>query len=442
MHVTFIQPSVGRKHDGSPYPRSWLMEPLGLATLSALTPVGHARVFYDDRIDPIPYDIPTDLVCLTVETYSARRSYQIAAAYRKRGVRVVMGGFHPTLVPEEAAAQADAILLGDAEGCWARLLADAEAGRLCARYQSVAPEFGLVTPNRSIFGRHTYGLLSLLESSRGCAFNCEFCSISAFFRQSVRYRPVETVAAEAARLGRRLFFVDDNLATDPQRLALLCEAMIPLRRTWIGQASLQVARDPTLLRLMRRSGCIGLLIGLESLQAANLAAMGKHVNRDAREFSSALDALRRHGLVVFATFIFGYDADTPETFDRTFRFALDQRFFFAAFNHLVPFPGTPLYTRLQREGRLLHDAWWLDPDYRFGDVVFRPANFTPHQLARSCQDCRQRFYGWRSILRRGTDLRANCGSPLQAASFFAANLWHGREVARRTGLPLGFHSGE
>jgi radical SAM superfamily enzyme YgiQ (UPF0313 family) len=414
------------------------MEPLGIATLAALTPPEHTRVFHDDRLEAIPYDAPTDLACLTVETYTARRSYQIAAAYRKRGVPVVLGGFHPTLVPEEAAAHADAIVLGDAEGCWRDVLADAAEGRLQPRYEAPAADFGLVWPDRSIFGKRPYGMLSLLESSRGCAFQCEFCSISAYCRRRVRHRPVEEVAAEAARLGRHLFFVDDNLATDHNRLAALCEALIPLRRTWMCQASVQVARRPDLLRLMRRSGCIGLLVGLESLQPENLRAMGKHVNCEGTDFAAALSAFRQSGLCVFATFVFGYDADTPETFERTFRFALEQRFFFAAFNHLVPFPGTPLHDRLRREGRLLRDAWWLDPDYRFGDVVFQPRHFTPEALARQCQAFRERFYSAGSILRRSLDAKANCASPLRAVRFLAANVWHGREVVRRIALPLGF----
>lgn len=441
MHLTLIQPSVGRKADGTPYPASWRMEPLGIAMLAGLTPPEVRRTFFDDRLEPILYDAPTDLVCVTVETYTARRSYQIAAAFRARGVRVVLGGFHPTLFPDEASGQADSIVIGEAEPVWRGLLADAAAGRLQARYHSDRPSLSGLTPDRSIFGNRRYGLVSLVETSRGCRFNCEFCSVSQFFRQRCLVRPVEEVVREVRSLRKPVFFVDDNLGSDPERLRALCEALLPLRHPWIGQASLHIAGDAALLSLMRRSGCQGVLVGFESLDAETLSDMGKSVNLAARHYPRAIQSFRDQGLSIYATFVFGYDHDTPDTFQRVFDFALQQKFFFTAFNHLVPFPGTPLYGRLAAQNRLLYPKWWLDPGVRFGDVVFRPAQMTSLELASLCEFHRRRFYALPSVARRACDFNANCRTPHKALVYLGQNLLHRREVVRRQGLPQGFPEG-
>ena len=437
MHITLIQPCVGRKPDGTPYPASWRMEPLGIARLASLTPPEIRRAFIDDRLEPIRYDAPTDLVCITVETYTARRAYQIAAAFRARGVPVVLGGFHPTLFPNEAAQKADSIVIGEAEPVWRDVLDDAAAGRLHARYSSDRPVLSGLTPDRSIFGRRPYGQVSLVETSRGCRFNCEFCSISPFFRQRCLERPVEEVVREVRSLRKPIFFVDDNLGADPDRLRALCRALLPVKRPWIGQASLHIAEDRALLDLMRRSGCQGVLVGFESLDAETLHDMGKSVNLEARHYPRAIQAFRDHGISVYATFVFGYDHDTPETFRRVFDFALQQKFFFTAFNHLVPFPGTPLYDRLDAQNRLLYPHWWLEPGVRFGDIVFQPAQMSPGELAGLCESHRRRFYALPSVARRMLDFKANCRTPYKALVFLGQNLLHQREVVRRQGLPFG-----
>jgi radical SAM superfamily enzyme YgiQ (UPF0313 family) len=413
------------------------MEPLGIATLSGLTPSKISRRFFDDRLEPINFAAPTDLVCLTVETYTARRSYQIAAEFRRRGIRVVLGGFHPTLLPDEAAAHADSVVVGEAESIWAELLDDAAAGKLKSRYSSTRPALTNITPDRTIFGSFAYGRVSLVETSRGCKFNCEFCSICMFYRHECLMRPVDEVAREVSTLRKPVFFVDDNLGSDPERLQALCQALLPLRHPWIGQVSLHIANDPSLLNLMRRSGCQGVLIGFESLDVETLSDMGKSVNLATRDYPRAIRAFRKQGLSIYATFIFGYDNDTPDTFHRVFDFALHQKFFFAAFNHLVPFPGTPLYNRLKTQGRLLSPHWWLEPAGKFGDVVFQPAQMAPAQLASLCEIHRRRFYAPLSVAHRAMDFKANCRTPLKSLVFLGQNLTHQREVSRRQGLPFG-----
>lgn len=440
MKITFVLPCVGRHHAGEPYVRSWSMEPLAIAVLAGLTPPDIERKFYDDRFDTIPYDEPTDLVALSVETYTARRAYQIAARFRQRGVRVVMGGFHPTLMPDEAAHHADAVVLGEAEETWPRVVADARAGRLQPRYVA-AQRLSLagLRADRGIYAGKPYLPVTLIETSRGCPHACEFCSISQFFGRTWNARPVAEVVAEIRALNARtIFFTDDNLLADRERAKRLLRALAPLKLRWAAQATLDAARDEELASLLQASGCLFVLIGFESLQPAALAAMGKDVNRVA-DYAHAARRLARHGIGVYATFVFGYDGDTETSFRLTRDFALANGFFFAAFNHIVPFPGTPLYTRLQQEGRLLAPAWWLEADYRFGQVAFRPQPLAARELAQLCFDYRHAFYRPRNVLRRAlANGRANCRTPARLLTFLALNFISRREIARRQNWPLGF----
>ncbi|MBN2684997.1 MAG: B12-binding domain-containing radical SAM protein [Pontiellaceae bacterium] len=438
--ILFIMPSVGRKKD-QPYVRSWKMEPLPIAALSALTPKERFdRVFADDRIEPIPYNLEVDAVAITTETYTARRAYQIASRFRARGIPVILGGFHATLMPDEAAAHADTVLVGEAENIWHELLEDLESNTLKPRYHNSKPtELGGVFPDRSIYAGKKYIDLAMLETSRGCRYSCEFCSISAFFQRQWNRRPIEDVISEIKHAGKRnWFFVDDNIGADLERLEKLLRALVPLKIRWVGQMSIESTNHPELLKLMRRSGCAGVLIGFESINEANLEQMGKGINRTVTDYETAIARLRRNGLSVYGTFVFGYDEDVRATFEETFTFARRNRLFFAAFNHLVPFPGTPLYQRLEAEGRLLYDRWWLSPDYRFGDIAFRPKKLSPEELSALCMEYRTKFYSPSSILYRGMDLRANCRNLFMTTLFYAQNIGSLRDIHLRQQLPLGF----
>ncbi|MCE9528079.1 MAG: B12-binding domain-containing radical SAM protein [Planctomycetales bacterium] len=438
MHVTLVYPSVGRK-ENTPYVRAWQMEPLSMALLASLMPADVEVSFYDDRLESIPFDEPADLVAISVETFTALRAYKIARHFRSRGVPVVLGGYHVTLLPDEAQAEADAIVVGDAEQVWPQILEDARRRDLKPRYQSVARKtLGGLRPRREIFAGKKYQNITLVEFARGCNFRCDFCSITAFHQGGQSHRVAREVAAEMEATGRRRFFiVDDNIVSQPAQARELCRALIPLGISWVGQASIHIAGDSELLDLMVKSGCRGVLIGMESLDPENLRDMGKEWNLAGGSYAESLRRFREHGLAVYGTFVFGYDRDDPDVINRSVDFAREQQLFLAAFNHLVPFPGTPLYRRLEGQGRLLKPRWWLDPSSRVGEVTFRPERMQPAELEAACLAARRRFYSWGSIWERMWDRRANVSSPLMLGIYLGLNLESHFDIDRRQGLQLG-----
>ena len=415
------------------------MEPLCFAILKSLTPESHEVCFYDERLEPIPYDEPTDLVALTVETYTARRAYQIADRYRQQGTTVVMGGYHPTFLPGEALLHADAIVKGDAEGAWEQLLRDAEDNALQTVYENAEfPDLAGHMPDRSIFDGKKYAPMGLVQYSRGCRFNCSFCSIRAFYGNSLRQRPVAEVVEDIRRSGRRhIFIVDDNLFVDAAKARELFEALIPLRITWSCQVSIDITRDVELVELMARSGCISALIGFESLDLASLREIKKGWNVKWQSYDEAIDVFRRAGIMLYGTFVFGCDNDTVESFDRVVDFAIRNRFMLANFNPLTPTPGAPLFDRMKREGRLLHDRWWLDDDFSYGDATLLPSKMTPRQLTEGCFAARRQFNSAKSIGLRLFDRHANFRSPYRAGIYLVANLISRREIYSKQSRPLG-----
>ena len=414
-----------------------------MAVLAALTPRDIEVRFYDDRLEQIPFDEPTDLVAMTVETYTARRAYQIASEYRKRRVPVVMGGFHPSLCPDEVVRFADTIVQGEAEGLWEQLLDDYRRGTPQKIYQHPSrPVLNGLLPRRDIFLGKRYLPLSLVEAGRGCTMPCDFCAIQSAYQATHHQRPLEAITAEIESLRqyrRSFFFVDDNLALDTVYASELLRAITPLRIRWLGQMSVTAAQDEKLVELLQRSGCAGVLIGFESLRQQGLAAMRKPFNLGPDSYRQAMANFRRHGIGVFGTFVFGYEHDTAGTVAEALEFAQEEGFYLAAFNHLVPFPGTPVYRRLGAENKLLSAQWWMDPDYRFNQVAFRPGAIDPAELRERCLAARHAFYSTRSTWRRYRMLARQL-TVKEKAVFWALNLMHRAEVRQRDGFPLGDES--
>jgi radical SAM superfamily enzyme YgiQ (UPF0313 family) len=443
MKLTIVHPCIGRRRGDRGYVRTWQMEPLPAATLAGLTPREVELRFYDDRMETIPFDEPTDLVAMSVETYTAKRAYQIASEYRRRGVPVVMGGFHPSLCPDEVARYSEAVVTGEAEELWPLVLDDARHGRLQKFYRSAGrPTLKGLRPDRSIFRGKRYLPIGLVEAGRGCHFKCDFCAVQTVFSSTQTRRPADEIISEIAgiRKGKKLFFfVDDNITSNFAQAKEFLRELIPLGIRWVGQASINAAHDEEFLDLLTRSGCQGVLIGFESLNPANLAAMNKTFNTARGGFSKALENLRRHRIRVYGTFVFGYDHDTTDSFESTVKFAEEHAFYIAAFNHLTPFPGTPLYRRLAAEGRLFYEAWWLDDRYSYNQIPFQPRSMMPEELQRGCLAARRRFYSWSSILRRGFD-SVNRANAFMWRNFYLINGMHRGDVSLRDDYPLGDES--
>ena len=439
MRLTLVHPAIGRK-PGESYIRSWQMEPLPIAALAGLTPPGVEIAFFDDRLERIDFDRPADLVAIPVETYTARRAYQIASEFRRRGVKVVMGGFHATLCPGEVARYADCVVEGEAETTWPQVIDDARAGCLKPRYRAAdQPCLSQIRYDRGVFAGKRYLPIRLVETGRGCRFPCEFCAIQSFFERSSRRRPIGALVEElrALKAGAKMFFfVDDNFAADIGSTGEFADAIAPLGVRWITQMSVNAAHDEALVARLAKAGCAGVLIGFESLDEQVLRSMNKNFNRMRGGYAGALANLRRHNIRVYGTFVFGYGETRPENFLEAAQFAIDNRFYIAAFNHLTPFPGTPLYRRLEEEGRLLYDSWWLDDRYRYNDLPFVPETGEPDDIRRGCLSARRKFYGWPSIMRRFAD-PLNRGEAVLARNFLPINYMHRAELGKRDGFPLG-----
>lgn len=438
MKITFIMPSIGKK-TGEKYLKTWQMEPLPIAQLAGITPPDIDLAFFDDRIEDIDYENPTDVVAITVETYTAKRAYEIAEEYKKKGAIIVMGGFHPSLVPEEAMEYSDIIVEGEAESVWEELILDIKEKKYQKRYSSLSrPNLSNIKPNREIFRGKKYLPISLVESARGCNFSCNFCSISVFYKKTYNARPIHDVVNEIRSLNKKhIFLVDDNIFTNINRTKRLLKELSNLNIKWVGQVSINISSDEEMLKLMKDSGCIGVLIGFESLNKKNLSQMNKSWNQAMSDYDEALKKIRQYGIAIYATFLFGYDEDDCETFQATLKFALKQKFFLIAFNHLVPFPGTPIYRQLKTEHRLISEKWWTQDGYSFGDVVFRPSKMTAHQLAEACIDFRKEFYSIKNIFLRALDFKANCKNLKIMLYFFALNFLFRKEITKRKGIPLG-----
>ena len=430
--ISFIRPHIRAMRAAD------AMQPLAFAILAARTPASIKISFYDERLRDVPLDEDTDLVALSVETFTARRAYQIAAAYRQRGVPVVMGGYHPTLLPDEAERYCDAVCIGDAEGVWEQILADAARGELRSRYQqSGFPELDGPAPDRSIFAGKRYGPVMPVQYGRGCRYNCDFCSIRAFYGSTLRYRPLEQLVDEIrSQASRLVLLVDDNLFTDQARGEALCHALMPLGIRWASQISIDVAHNEQLVKLMARSGCVALLIGFESLNENNLGDMNKRWNLRGGAYVQAIRRLHRHGILVYASFMFGYDHDTLDVFERTSDFLIDNRLPLANFNLLTPTPGTPLYDRLDAENRLLYENWWLDPAYRYGQAPFQPKHMSTRELSEGCHHARMRYYALGSRL-RGLLQPVVWRRPINLGLYVGANLIARREVLRKQRSSFG-----
>jgi radical SAM superfamily enzyme YgiQ (UPF0313 family) len=383
---------------------------LPLTAVAAVTPSRHQVQLLDENVEALDFDADVDVVGITFMTALAPRAYQIARAFRARGKTVVGGGYHATLVPEEAVEHFDAIVVGDAEGAWEKVLEDIEANQLRRIYTAdcrrpLAPltakergELRVPIPRRELLSRTArfYVTINAVQSGRGCIHACRYCSVTAFHKRQYRRRPLADVHDELRGIPRDFIFVDDNIIASRDGALELFRAMTSLGKRWVAQCPVEVADDPELLQSMRAAGCCGLFIGIETASEESLAAMDKGFN-ESRRYEERLRRIRQHRIGVVAGMMVGLDRDDPAVFERCLWFLRHTQIDAVQLNILTPLPGTPLFEEMKQAGRVTDSDW---SRYDFRHVVFRPAGMTAEQLQAGADWLYAQFYRLDRILLR------------------------------------------
>lgn len=375
-----------------------LFPPLNLATLAAYCPPDAEVRIIDEGVEPIDFELDADLVGITAMTCMAPAAYRIADRYRQRGKTVVLGGIHPTLLPEEAAAHADAVAVGEGELVWPQIIEDFRGGRLERIYRAngFLQMETLRRPRRDLLRPRAY-LLQTVQSSRGCPYDCSFCSVSTTLGRAFRHRPVAEVVEEIRALpSRYFFFVDDIINGAPRRARELFRALIPLNTRWAGQATPNLADNEELLALAAESGCRVLFLGFETFSDQKLKKLGAP-EKWQDNFLRTVKKIHDRGIAIWGAFVIGFDSDTPETVVETVRLAKEAGLDFAQFSVLTPLPGTAMYSDYVRAGRILNHDWSA---YSLGQVVFEPALMDVVTLKKTTYGAWREFYSLGSTYRR------------------------------------------
>lgn len=404
MKIALVSPKGPLyRYRGGIFKKSLRYQPLTLTTLAALVPqeLGAEITLYDEGIMELPDEIDADLIGMTVITGTAPRAYELAARLRARGKPVVLGGPHVTLLPQEATRHADSICVGYAEDSWPQLLRDFAAGALKPAYDQSA-DFTLDRPQmpfarRELFDSRNFLTQAVFEATRSCAHDCEFCVAPAAWGRKQYQKPIDWVIRDIVEFGqKKLLFVDLNLISDKTYARELFTRLIPLNVEWFGLSTVLIGHDRGFMELVARSGCKGLLLGLETVTPESLRDAHKRFNGSI-DFRSVIGDLHRLGIAIQGCFVFGLDHDTPAVFDTTVEFAMETGIDLPRYAVLTPFPGTPLYTRLEREGRILTRDWTL---YDAQHVVFQPRNMSVRELAEGHERAWKQTYRWAAIGRR------------------------------------------
>ena len=374
---------------------------LSSSLLAGLTPSHHQLRIIDESLAEIDFDHEVDLVAVTAITPLAPRGYEIADEFRRRGKKVVIGGIHASWLPEEAKAHSDSVAIGEADEVWVEMLEDAEKGTMKPFYrQKERTDLSrLPIPRRNLFPPKGYLFHNLVQTTRGCPYDCEFCSVTALHGRSYRMRPVSEVEKEIQSLERSkayIFFVDDNLVGNLSHAKELLTMLSRYRLRWVSQGPIHIAEDKEMVSLMAKAGCHGLFIGFESLREENLNLMGKRINR-IEAYERGIQRLHDAGIGVYGSFVFGYDYDDPSVFDDFLEFAERNHIEGAFLPLLTPFPGTRIYQRLKQEGRILTEDW---SKYDMATVVFQPKRMTVEELQEGFWKVNRSFYSPPSMLKR------------------------------------------
>jgi len=392
-YASHISSSLNFRANGALFP------PLNLATLAALTPREHEVAIDDGCLGPVRATKSADLVGITAMSAQAPAAYALADEYRARGIPVVLGGIHPSMCPDEAGEHADAVVLGEADRLWPDLVQDFRNGKMKSRYHD--PEAvdmaEIALPRRDLLDPKGYVVFNSVQTTRGCPFNCNFCSVTTMSGVRYRFRPPEKIVDELRTLdGRFIYFVDDNIIGNPQRAKALFTAFLPLKLGWASQVTINFARDPQLMRLARESGCYGVFIGFETFSNKSIRDAGKGVNRP-DEYLRDIRRIHEAGIKVWGSFIFGFDNDALEVFRKTLDFIEKSEMEFAQFSLLTPLPGTALFKQFEEEQRIVHRDW---SKYDLGSIVFNHPLLSAERLHFEKNHAWRRFYSVRSIIKR------------------------------------------
>jgi radical SAM superfamily enzyme YgiQ (UPF0313 family) len=374
---------------------------LSLAAIAAATPAEWEVVLGDENMRPLDLTSDVQLVGLTAMTPQAPRAYEIAAAFRARGIPVVMGGFHASNLPDEALSHVDAVVVGEGDLVWPLLLADLKKGRLQRIYRASAriDMASIPIARREIFTDQGYLLTNTVQTTRGCPHECEFCSVTAFFGKSYRERPLDLVLAELEMLRRSgsfTFFVDDNLVANRRYALELFAGMRGMGFKWLSHAPIDFALDDELLKAAGAAGCVGMFVGFESLNQDTLVALGKKTNQ-AAGYLEQIRAIQGAGIGILGSFVLGCDGDTPAIFEPILRFCEKARLEAAIFPILTPYPGTRVRGRLEQENRITSNDW---RDYDMGHVNFIPDGMSAQELQDGHDWLNSSFYSFSSMYRR------------------------------------------
>jgi radical SAM superfamily enzyme YgiQ (UPF0313 family) len=402
MKLLLIMPSGSiHRHRSGNFKKVLRYAPLTLTTLAALVPPElEAEIrLIDEGVEPVPDDFDADLVGINAITGTAPRAYAIAARARRQGCAVVLGGVHPTLLPDEALRHADAVVMGFAEETWPQLLRDFRQGRMKRLYRAPSdPSLaGLPAPRRDLLRKNAYITVNSVYASRGCPNRCGFCVIPVVWGQRAYFRPADEVVREIEALdGRDLVLIDPNLIANRPYAKQLFRELIPLKRRWYGLATTEIADDRELFDLLVRSGCKGLFMGFESVSQPTLNRIDKGFNPAGR-YKEIVRKLHDRGIAVQGAFVFGFDDDDVTVFERTVEVVAELKIDLPRYSVFTPFPGTPVFDRLSAQQRVIETDWAL---YDAQHVVFRPARMTPEQLQEGLYWAWRETYKLLSIARR------------------------------------------
>lgn len=410
-----------------PTPRVFRFSMLPSLYVAAAMPSFVETRIIDEDVEAIDYDMDADLVGISFMTYNAPRAYEIAGRFRfERGKPVVFGGYHPTLLPAEAGQHADAVCVGDAEPNVPHMIEDFAAGRLKPLYAHGPGTLDdLPLPRRALLRKEDYAPVDVVQATRGCFHRCTFCSVAAFHHYRFRTRPVASVVDELRGLGRTILFMDDSITADRDYARELFSAMIPLGKRWFSQCGIGIAQDGHLLDLAARSGCRGLFVGFETLSQQGLRAWHKGTNVG-RDYLDAVRRLHAAGIAVFAGFVFGGDEDTPDLFPRTLAFLLEANVDCLQATRLTPFPGTPLFEEMERQGRIVDRDWG---HYDFGHVVFEPRKMSREVLDSGVAWVQRQFYARRRIGRRAWQCLRYLGPAVALRGVLPLNLGYRHKMS-------------